>query len=332
MIGTGGILMKPKVYAAMTISKEVENFLSEHCELRMWREGGRVPDEVLFEEISNVEGLYTSGSASSQIDEALLERAPHLKVVSNVSVGYNNFDIEALRKRNVIGTHTPHVLNETVADLAFGLILSTARRIVELDRFVKDGKWLSTTEYSDTFGQDVHKRTLGIIGMGRIGEAIAKRARFGFDMDILYHNRSRKPEAEAHYDAQYCELDVLLSKADFVLLMTPLTPQTYQLMGKEQFKLMKKSAIFINVSRGQTIDEQALIEALETGEIYGAGLDVFEQEPIDPSNPLLQMSTVVTVPHIGSATAKTEAAMAMRAAENLVAVLTGKDPLDPVYK
>ena len=324
--------MKPKVYATSIVSKEIENFIGEHCELRMWTEGGRVPDDVLLKEIADVEGLYTSGSAAGNIDDDLLSHAPQLKVVSNVSVGYNNFDIEALRKRNIIGTHTPHVLNETVADLAFALILSTARRIVELDRFVKGGKWLSTTEYSETFGQDVHNRRLGIIGMGRIGEAIAKRAKFGFDMEILYHNRSRKPEAEKKYDAQYCDLETLLTNSDFVLLMTPLTPETFQLIGKEQFKLMKKEAIFINVSRGQTIDEQALIHALEMGEIYGAGLDVFEQEPIDPNNPLLQLSNVVTVPHIGSATAKTEAAMAMRAAENLVAVLTGKKPLDPVYK
>lgn len=324
--------MKPKVYATYSLSKEIEDFISNHCELRIWREGGRVPEEVLLKEIADVEGLYTSGSASGKIDDALLNHAPHLKVVSNVSVGYNNFDIEALQKRNIVGTNTPNVLNETVADLAFGLILSTARRIVELDRFVKGGNWLPTTEYSETYGQDVHNRTLGIIGMGRIGEAIAKRAKFGFDMDILYHNRSRKPEAEAKYDAQYCDLESLLATSDFVLLMTPLTPETFQLIGTAEFKLMKKSAIFINVSRGQTIDERALIHALETGEIHAAGLDVFEQEPVDPSNPLLQMPNVVTVPHIGSATAKTEAAMSMRAAENLVAVLTGKKPLDPVYK
>lgn len=324
--------MKPKVYATYPISQEVEAFMAEYCDIRIWNGKGRVPHEVLLKEIVDVEGLYTSGSTASRIDEELLDYAPHLKVVSNVSVGYNNFDVDEMRKRNVVGTNTPHVLDETVADLAFALILSTARRIVELDRFVKEGSWKPTIEYRETYGKDVYSSTLGIIGMGRIGEAIAKRAKFGFNMDVLYYNRSRKPEAEEKYGAQYCDLTSLLTKSDYVLLMTPLTPETFQIIGKEEFKLMKKSAIFINVSRGQTVDEQALIHALETGEIYGAGLDVFEKEPVEVDNPLLKMPNVVTVPHIGSATAKTEAAMAMRAAENLVAVLTGKEPIDPVGK
>lgn len=324
--------MKPKVYATYPIATEVEAFMSEHCDIRIWDGEGRVPQEVLLKEIADVEGLYTSGGSASRIDEELLSHAPNLKVVSNVSVGYNNFDIEAMRERQVMGTNTPHVLDETVADLAFALILSTARRIVELDRFVKEGNWKPTTGYRKTYGTDVHSSTLGIIGMGRIGEAIARRAKFGFNMDVLYHNRSRKPDAEEKYGAQYCDIASLLTKSDYVLLMIPLTQETFQMIGEKEFKLMKKSAIFINVSRGQTVDEQALIDALETGEIHGAGLDVFEKEPVEADNPLLKMSNVVTVPHIGSATAKTEAAMSMRAAENLVAVLTGKAPIDPVYK
>lgn len=323
--------MKPKVYVTYPISQDIEAFLVEHCDVQTWSGSGRVPREVLLKEIAGVEGLYTSGSTGGSIDQELLNHSPHLKIVSNVSVGYNNFDIEAMRDSNVIGTNTPHVLDETVADLAFALILSTARRIVELDKFVKDGNWKQETEYRETYGKDVHSSTLGIIGMGRIGEAIAKRAKFGFGMEVLYHNRNRKPEAEEKYDAVYCDLNELLTRSDYVLLMTPLTPETFQLMGQKEFALMKKSAIFINVSRGQTVDEQALIHALETEEIYAAGLDVFEQEPVKANNPLLKMPNVVTVPHIGSATAKTEAAMAMRAAENLVAVLTGKAPIDPVW-
>lgn len=323
--------MKPKVYVTYAISEEVEAFLGEHCDVHVWRGGGRVPNDVLLKEIADAEGLYTSGNTADRIDEALLQHAPHLKVVSNVSVGYNNFDTDALRARKIIGTNTPHVLDETVADLAFALILSTARRIVELDRFVKEGNWTASTPYHALYGQDVHHRTLGIIGMGRIGEAIARRAKFGFNMDILYHNRTRKPGAEQELAATYCDLQSLLAKSDYVLLMTPLTPETFQLIGKDEFKLMKKSAIFINVSRGQTVDEQALVDALETGEIHAAGLDVFEKEPVAADNPLLKMPNVVTTPHIGSATATTEAAMAMRAAENIVAVLTGKEPIDPVY-
>ena len=168
--------------------------------------------------------------------------------------------------------------------------------------------------------------------MGRIGEAIARRAKFGFNMNVLYHNRNRKIDAEEKYGAEYCDLDTLLSRADYVVLMTPLTPDTFHIIGEKEFKMMKKTSIFINVSRGQTVDEQALIRALQDGEIYGAGLDVFETEPVDQNNPLLKMRNVVTVPHIGSATAKTEEAMAMRAAENLVAVLTGNEPMDPVGK
>lgn len=324
--------MKPKVYATYPLSKRVKEFMTETCNLRMWTGEGRVPQEVLLKEIANVEGLYTSGSTAGRIDEALLNHAPDLKVVSNVSVGYNNFDIEAMRERNIVGTNTPYVLDETVADLAFALILSTARRIVELDQFVKEGKWKATTIYEETYGKDVHSATIGIIGMGRIGEAIARRAKFGFNMDVVYYNRNRRLEAEEKYGARYLDLPNLLAEADYVLLMTPLTPETFHLMGEAEFKLMKKTAIFINVSRGQTVDEQALIQALKNKEIYAAGLDVFEQEPVDPTNPLLKMPNVVTVPHIGSATAKTEEAMAMRAAENLVAVLNGQEPRDTVTK
>ena len=326
----GGSLVKPKVFIAYPISKSVEAFIAEHCEIRRWAGSGRVPKEILIEEIEEIEGLYTSGSMTMPIGEELLKHAPHLKVVSNVSVGFNNFDLGAMEKHNVIGTNTPEVLNETVADLAFGLLLSTARRIPELDRFVKEGNWETTTDYVDLYGKDIHGTTLGIIGMGRIGEAIAKRAKFGFDMDILYHNRYQNNEAEKKYDAEYCSLEALLMKADYVLLMTPLTKETHHLIGEKEFKLMKDTAIFINVARGQVVDEQALIRAIENKEIYGAGLDVFEIEPVQSDNRLLQFPNVVTVPHIGSATEKTEEAMAMRAAENLVAVLTGKAPINPV--
>ena len=325
--------VKPIVYVTYPIQEEVEKYLREHCAIRQWQGDGRVPREILLKEVSDVEGLYTVGSSIiGTIDEELLIHAPHLKVVSNVSVGYNNFDLDAMSKHQVIGTNTPYVLDETVADLAFGLLLSTARRIVELDRFVKEGNWKQTTDYRELFGKDVNGATIGIIGMGRIGEAIARRAKFGFNMNVLYHNRNRKPEAEEKYGAMYCDLEALLTKSDYVVLMTPLTAETYQLMGEEEFKLMKKSAVFINVSRGQTVDEAALIQALENGDIHAAGLDVFEQEPVDSQNPLLNMPNVVTVPHIGSATAQTETAMAMRAAKNLVAVLNGKAPLDAVGK
>ncbi len=319
--------MKPNVYITLPIPEEVENYIAKFCTIRKWAEDKPIPREVLLEELADIEGLYTTGGS---IDDELLGHAPHLKVVSNVSVGYNNFNLAAMKKRNVIGTNTPYVLDETVADLAFALILATGRRIPELDRLVKEGNWGHTKDDKEFFGVDVHSSTLGIIGMGRIGEAIARRAKFGFNMDVLYYNRNRKPEVEERLAVQYENLESLLEKSDYVLLMTPLTPETKHLIGEKEFKRMKDTAIFINVSRGQTVDEQAMIQALQNKKIAAAGLDVFYNEPVERDNPLLKMDNVVTVPHIGSATQRTRDAMAMRAAENLVAVVTGKEPIDPV--
>lgn len=319
--------MKPKIYLTLPVKAEVENYLKKYCIVQKWEGEGPIPRQKLLEEIKDVEGLYTAGF---KIDDELLDHAPKLKVVSNMSVGYNNFDLDAMKKRNVIGTNTPHVLDETVADLTFALILATARRITELDTYVKEGRWVPTIDDQQFFGLDVHHTTLGIIGMGRIGEAIAKRAKFGFDMDVIYYNRNRKPDVESKLGVRYSDFASLLKQSDFVVLMTPLTEETFQLIGKREFEMMKETAIFINVSRGQTVDEKALIEALQHQQIYGAGLDVFEQEPIETDNPLLDMDHVITVPHIGSATEKTRDAMSMRAAKNLVRALTNKEPYDKV--
>lgn len=259
------------------------------------------------------------------MDEALLDQAPQLKVVSNISVGYDNLDLQALSQRRILATNTPEILNETVADTVMGLMLSTARRIPELDHWVKTGQWKSNLE-SQWFGVDVHHKVLGIIGLGGIGAAVAQRAHLGFGMDILYHNRSRNIVAEQKYGATYCSMDDLLVKSDFVCLMTPHTPETEKMMGKREFEMMKNSAIFINCSRGKTVDEEALIHALQAGEIAGAGLDVFTMEPIEMDNPLLYMKNVVTTPHIGSATHETRFKMAMLAAENLVSGLMGEIP------
>lgn len=315
--------MKPKVYVSQPIADEVKEYLAQYCDFKVWENEAPIKREDLLKEIADVDGLITSGR---RITENLLNHAPNLKVVSNLSVGYNNFDLELMKSRNVIGTNTPGVLDETVADLAFGLILTSARRIAELDQFVKAGKWEPTSGDDPFVGVDVYGATLGIIGMGRIGESIARRAKLGFNMDVLYNNRNRKPNVEEELGVKYSEIESLLQQSDFVLLMTPLTPETQGMIGEKEFKLMKKSAIFINVSRGQTIDEQALIKALENKEIHAAALDVFNQEPINKDNPLLKMQNVVTTPHIGSASRKTTDAMAMKAAKNLVAALTGEEP------
>jgi gluconate 2-dehydrogenase len=269
-----------------------------------------------------VQGLFTAGG---KIDEELLSHAPQLKVVSNVSVGYNNMDLEAMRAHGVIGTNTPEVLDETVADLVFALILGAARRIAELDQYMKQGKWQKGDDTS-LYGLDVHHTTLGIIGMGRIGEAIARRAKLGFLMNVQYYNRNRKPELEARLGVTYQPMNELLRTSDFILLMTPLTDETTHLIGRDQFLIMKPTAIFINASRGKTVDETALIEALQNKQIQAAGLDVYDREPIDALNPLLRMPNVLTLPHIGSATAQTRFDMAMLAAKNLVSAIQGQIP------
>lgn len=314
--------MKSKVIVYKKMDEKVLEFIRETCEVIYFEKLHSDVYSIFLEELKDADALLGSGL---KVDGDLLDRAPHLKIVCNTSVGYDNLDMSELSKRNIIATNTPDVLNDTVADTIFGLLLATARRMPELDQFVKNGEWKETLK-EEHFGVDVHHKTLGIIGMGGVGSAIAKRARFGFDMDILYHGRSRKEEEEQTYNATYCSLEELLQKSDFVCLMTPLTPQTEGLMGKREFELMKQSTIFINGSRGKTVDEEALINALRAEEILGAGLDVFAQEPVSPANPLLSMKNVVTLPHIGSATAETRLKMAMLGAENLVAGLKGETP------
>jgi gluconate 2-dehydrogenase len=314
--------MKPTVFIDRKVPAEVEAYIAEHCIIDKWEESAPIPRTLLHEKLANASGLLTAGM---KIDANLLEHAPQLKVVSSISVGYNHFDLVAMKERGIIGTNTPHVLNDTVADLAFALILGTARRVAELDRYVKDGQWKSGDGIK-LFGRDVHHAKLGIIGMGRIGEAVARRAKFGFDMEVVYYNRSRKPEAEEKLGVQYSELHELLASSDFVVLLAPLTAETNKLIGANELKMMKPSSIFINISRGQTVDEQALIEALQSGTIAAAGLDVYEKEPIDADHPFLHMANVLTLPHIGSATTQTRFDMAMLAAQNLVSALTGQIP------
>jgi gluconate 2-dehydrogenase len=314
--------MKPTVLIARPIPADVEAYIASHCTIIKSITNAAMPRNEMLKQIATVEGLLTTGG---KIDEELLKHAPHLKVVSNISVGYNNMDLAAMKARGVIGTNTPEVLDETVADLVFALILGAARRTAELDQYVKQGKWQQGDD-EILFGLDVHHATLGIIGLGRIGEAIARRAKLGFLMNVQYYNRNRKIEAEANLGVTYQSMNELLRTSDFILLMTPLTEETTHLIGREQFSLMKPSAIFINASRGKTVDETALIEALQNKQIYAAGLDVYDREPVEADNPLLQMSNVLALPHIGSATAKTRLDMAFLAAKNLVSAVLGQTP------
>ena len=267
--------------------------------------------------------------ASLKLDAQLLDLAPQLEAIASVSVGVDNYDIDYLTERKILLSNTPDVLTETTADTGFALILASARRVVELATRVRNGLWQKNVG-PEHFGTDVHGKTLGIIGMGRIGEALAQRGHFGFGMPVIYHSNSPKPAVEARFNAQYRSLEQLLQEADFICLTLPLTAQTEGLIGAEQFALMRPESIFINISRGKVVDEAAMIHALQQGQIRGAGLDVFEREPLDPTSPLLQLDNVVATPHIGSATYETREAMARCAVDNLLAALAGERPANLV--
>src|SRR6185437_10101017 len=261
--------------------------------------------------------------AGVPVGRAQLQSAPAMEAIATISVGYDNFDLEYLRERGILLSNTPDVLNEATADAIFALLLASARRIVELAAWVKAGQWRSTVGKSH-YGIDVHRKTLGIIGMGRIGQALARRARLGFDMRILYCSRRIVARAESEWGAQRLSLDELLAQADFLCVVLPLTKSTDRLIGAREFALMKPSSIFINAARGRIVDETALIEALRSDRIRAAGLDVFEQEPLPQDSPLLRMDNVVALPHIGSATHETREAMARLAVDNMIAAFEGR--------
>ena len=274
---------------------------------------------ALIEALKDADGAIGTGV---KMNAETLEGATRLKVLSTVSVGFDAFDIDYLNRRGILLTNTPDVLTESTADTAFSLVLLTARRLAELAAFVKDGKWTKKIA-EDRFGVDVHHKTLGIVGLGRIGTAVARRAALGFQMKVLYVDQSVNALAEREYGAKKVELDELLATSDFVLLQAPLTKETRNLISTPQLKAMKRSAFLINASRGPIHDEPALIEALKDGTIAGAGLDVYWEEPLPTESPLLKMDNVVTLPHIGSATHETRQAMNKNAAENLINALNG---------
>lgn len=315
--------MKPKIYITRKLPELVVERLKVVCELKMWEnEEEPVPREILEKEIQDVDGLYCLLTES--IDQPLLNLAQRLKIVSNMAVGYNNIDVAAATKKGIMVTNTPGVLTETTADLTFALLMATSRRLVEASDYLRAGNWKTWSPMQLT-GQDIYGATLGILGLGRIGEALAKRAR-GFDMNILYHNRSRKLEAEEQLGIQYAGKETLLRESDFVCVLTPFTPETKNYIGAEELSLMKPTAILINTARGGIVNEEALYHALRNGEIWGAGLDVFEEEPVRTDHPLLSLPNVVALPHIGSASQATRLRMASLAAENLLQGLKGETP------
>lgn len=274
----------------------------------------------LIEALARAHGILGN---NMKITPELLDAAPFLEAASTISAGFDAFDVEDLTRRGIVLNNTPDELTETTADLAFTLLLASARRVVELAEWARRGEWRASVGAAQ-FGVDVHHKALGIVGLGRIGGALARRAALGFGMDVLYCNRTRNHEVEEAYGAQWRTLPELLAQADFVCLLVPLSAATERLIGAAELRLMKRTAILVNCARGQVVDEAALIEALRERRILGAGLDVFEREPLPPDSPLLTMPNVVALPHIGSATQQTRDAMALRAARNLLDALAGR--------
>jgi gluconate 2-dehydrogenase len=311
--------MKPAVVVYKKIPDDVLALLREHCDVTELDATEPGAHDALVAALARADGAIGS---SVRITPDMIEHAPKLRALSTISVGYDNFDVADLTRRGIVLAHTPTVLTESTADTVFALILASARRVVELAEFVKAGRWRCSIG-ADLYGTDVQGKTIGIVGMGRIGSAVARRAALGFGMRVLYTNRNPNEQAEREFGAVRRELDALLCDSDFVCVQVPLTPETHKLIGARELSLMKPSAILINASRGQTLDEAALIDALRSGTIRGAGLDVFEQEPLPADSPLIALPNVVALPHIGSATFETRHAMALTAARNLIDALAG---------
>jgi glyoxylate reductase len=320
--------MTYRVFISRRLPQEALDIVSRVAEIDLWEGDTPPPRAELARRIAAADGLLCL--LTDRIDGELLDGAPKLKVVSQMAVGYDNIDVPACTARGVKVGNTPGVLTETTADLAFALILAAARRVVQADNELRAGEWKTWSPLQWT-GVDVHGATLGIVGLGRIGYEVARRAR-GFDMKVIYCNRSRYEAAERDFGAERVDMDTLLAQSDFVSLHCPLTTETRHLFGMEQFKKMKRSAILINTARGPVVNQPELAQALNEGIIAGAGIDVFESEPVPLQDPLLQVAAdrIVVLPHIGSASVKTRTKMAVLAAENLVAGIQGLPLPNPV--
>ncbi|NMM76314.1 D-glycerate dehydrogenase [Acidovorax sp. SRB_14] len=320
---------KPRILIARAIFPEVVERLAQHFEVEANPEDALWSPQELAERLADKDGALTTGS--QRIDSELIAACPRLKIAANMAVGYNNFDVEAMTAAGVQGTNTPDVLTETTADFGFALLMATARRMAESEHYLRAGKW-NKWSYDMFAGTEVHGSTLGIIGMGRIGQGIAKRGAHGFGMDVVYHNRSQlSPELEAECKARYVGKEELLRSADHVVLVLPYTAESHHTIGAAELALMKPTATLVNIARGGIVDDAALAHALRTRQIAAAGLDVFEGEPsVHPD--LLTVPNVVLTPHIASATVATRLAMANLAAENLIAFFDGRGALTPVNR
>ena len=309
---------KPIVVVPGLVRKDVVAYLSEHVTVRQWTEKEKMPKELLKEWLRDADGLWSINHFA--VDEELVKDAPNLKVIAQASVGYDNIDIDALTARHIPYGNTPDVLTETTAELAFTLMAAASRRIYENAQFVKEGKWVERP--SNIKGKDLSRMTLGIIGMGKIGVSVSRRAR-AFGMTVQYHNRNRRND-DSLLMTTYVSLGKLLTTSDIILVMAPLTEETYHLIDAEAFEMMKETALFVNVGRGKIVDTDALVHALETGQIDYAALDVVDPEPIGEDHTLLKTGKCLVVPHIGSFTDRTRKEMAMLTANNLIAGVHGK--------
>lgn len=320
-------MTRPRILVARAIFPDVVDRLARHFDVEANPEDAIWSPEELARRLADKDGALTTGS--QRIDAALVAACPHLRIVANMAVGYNNFDVDALTAAGVQATNTPDVLTETTADFGFALLMATARRVTESEIYLREGRW-SKWSYDMFAGSDVHGSTLGILGMGRIGQGIARRGAHGFGMNVIYHNRSRlSPELEAGCKARYVSKEELLREADHLVLVLPYTPESHHAIGATELAQMKPTANLINIARGGIVDDAALAQALRERRIAAAGLDVFEGEPkVHPD--LLAVPNVVLTPHIASATVPTRRAMANLAADNLIAFFDGCGALTPV--
>ncbi len=315
-----------RVLVTRDIPESGIEMLEKKFEVVVNREDIPMTKAQMLEEFPKYDAILTA--LSDTIDEEIMQAAPNVKIYANYAVGYNNFDVNTAKERNVAMTNTPDVLSDSTAETAWALLFTVSRRILEADRYVREGQW-ERFSHKLLLGQDVYEKTLGIVGAGRIGQRFAEKAR-GYHMRIIYHNRERNLDFEKRFNATYVELDELYSESDFVSLHCPLTEETKHLINEDAFKKMKFSAVVINTSRGPVIDEEALVNALKNNEIWGAGLDVHENEPaIHPD--LLKMDNVVLLPHIGSATTETRERMSQMCARNIIEVLEGREAINTVF-
>lgn len=318
--------MKPNILVTRRIPDEGIKLLEEKFELDLNEEDRVLTKEELMERLKDKEAMLCL--LTDTIDKEVIEACPKLKVISNYAVGFNNIDVEAATEKGIPVTNTPEVLTETTADLAFTLLTAISRRLVEADKYARQGKFKGWAPMM-FLGQDVHKKTLGIIGLGRIGKATAKRANKGFDMKIIYTDIQRDEEFEKEYNATFLTKEELLKQSDFVSLHIPLTEETKHLIAEKELEMMKETAYLINTARGPVVKEEALVKALKEGKIAGAALDVFEEEPKIHEG-LLNLDNVIILPHIGSASKETRVKMAEMSAINLINIFEGKKPLSIV--